>query len=151
MSSSDRPDPSPEEMARRTAFARWLQQEIDLRHWDRAELAARLGTYKSTVSKWMLGNRSVTFPYALELSEVLGVSLDTVLLAAGLVDRPQRPSKVKSDLVAIIMALPDDVLRSEIPKFRALMNEHVQDEIRSSLQDANRTEQSGREPVLASA
>ena len=65
-------------------FPLWLQQRLDERGWSITELARRMGTQTTLISRWMQGRQRPTAQSARLIAQVMKLDEDEVLTAAGL-------------------------------------------------------------------
>jgi len=68
----------------REGFPLWLQGCLQERNWSITDLARAMGVQTSLISRWMAGKQKPTAESAGRIAEVLQVSVDEVLTAAGL-------------------------------------------------------------------
>lgn len=103
-------------------FSAWLREQMRRRDWNQTELARRLGTHSSVVSRWVRGER-VPDPESVDrLADVFGLRVDDVLAIAG--HRPHveplPPDDPRRELVAIVERLDRRKVDTAIRLMRAL-------------------------------
>lgn len=67
----------------KTEFGRWLAERLRGREWTNSDLARRMGTSPSVVSRWVRGERVPDPESCDKIADVLGVDVDLVLTLAG--------------------------------------------------------------------
>lgn len=67
----------------KTQFGQWLASRMQAREWNNSDLARRLGTAPSVVSRWVRGDRVPDPASCDRIADVLGVDVDLVLTLAG--------------------------------------------------------------------
>lgn len=65
-------------------FPVWLQEQMDLRNWNAADLARRAGVYHSTISRILKGEREAGIDACRAIATALREEPDKVLRLAGL-------------------------------------------------------------------
>jgi len=104
-------------MSRLPTFGAWIDSQLIRRQMSQADLARRLETSNSTVSNWIRGGRVPTPESCDKIADVLGLSVDDVLMAAG--HRPRGLDEWPEDVreVANIMVKLPEQHREEIVEF----------------------------------
>lgn len=64
-------------------FAHWLSDQMRSRDWNQVELAAKIGTHSSVVSRWVRGERVPDTKSIDKIADVFGLPVDVVLTVAG--------------------------------------------------------------------
>lgn len=72
-------------------FSRWLQAEMDKRHWNQTDLAKRAGFFPSSLSRVLRGDRKLGIDMAVGIARALKVRTERVLYEAGLI--PEMPTE----------------------------------------------------------
>lgn len=65
-----------------TAFAEWLDRELELRGWTHAQLAAHMGKPQQTISSYFVEGRIPRPPMCRAIAQALRIPEDVVLRAA---------------------------------------------------------------------
>jgi transcriptional regulator with XRE-family HTH domain len=119
------------------AFRDWLLAQLDERQWSQARLARELDVFKGTVGRWLMpadnpAHRRPKYESCRRLAALLGVDPEFVLRLAGLEGDTgeQALTALQRDVIALVPQLPDDILATIYPQLRALIDPHVQRQIR---------------------
>lgn len=64
-------------------FTQWLQNQLDTRAWDHAELARRSGLTKGGISHIMNGTRNASPDVCIAIARALGLSREEIFRARG--------------------------------------------------------------------
>jgi len=72
-------------------FSRWLQAEMNKRHWNQTDLAKRAGFFPSSLSRVLRGDRKLGIDMAVGIARALKVRTERVLYEAGLI--PEMPTE----------------------------------------------------------
>lgn len=64
-------------------FARWLLDQMRRRDWNQTDVAERVGTHSSVVSRWVRGERVPDTKSIDKIADVFGLPVDDVLTIAG--------------------------------------------------------------------
>lgn len=128
---------------RQNDFQVFLEREMDTRGWSQARLAREAGIFKGTVGRWLRPeghpqHRTPNMDSFITLGELFGVDPLRLMRMAGInLEDDGSASRIKRDVVAVVMALPDDYLITVYPQLRALLDSHVQQEIQSRRSEAS--------------
>ena len=72
-------------------LGKWLQAEMDKRHWNQTDLAKRAGFFPSSLSRVLRGDRKLGIDMAVGIARALKVRTERVLYEAGLI--PEMPTE----------------------------------------------------------
>jgi len=101
-------------------FTEWLENELNKRNWDRAELARRARLATSTVTRIMNGERSPGPDFCRSVARALNLPPETVFRKAGLL--PQKPDTDPEieEALHLLSQLPGPVRKLVLLQIRAL-------------------------------
>lgn len=86
-------------------FANWLQNELNNRGWDQAELSRRSEITKAQISRVLVGDRSAGVDFCIAVARALGIPREEVFRARGwLLREPQQVVTSDADPRLIKMA-----------------------------------------------
>lgn len=103
-------------------FPIWLARQLDRKRWTQTELALRIGTNSSVVSRWVRGER-VPDPKSIDkIADVLGFKPDYVMMIAGHLPHVEgmKGDDPREELVAIVEALAPGKLDAALRILRGL-------------------------------
>jgi transcriptional regulator with XRE-family HTH domain len=89
-------------------FTQWLQNQLDTRGWDHAELARRSGLTKGGISHIMNGSRNASPDVCIAVARALGISREEIFRARGYLHQETKtvfPPDVDPRLEAIGQAI----------------------------------------------
>ncbi len=113
-------------MTERSAFGRWLLDELDARRWSMRELARQTGVSESTISRIVSGKRNPSSALCRRMAEALRVPPERVFRQAGLLPNyPQESPRMKEALY-LFRELPEDERRRILLIMRTLLEEQEQ-------------------------
>lgn len=93
-------------------FGDWLQVQLIERDWSQAELGRRAGLTRSAINQYLSGKNKLPHREAAQgLSHALGVSVETIYRAAGMIpDLPNRRAEIEEALGFSITGLTPEQL-----------------------------------------
>lgn len=103
-------------------FPIWLARQLDRRNWSQTDLAKKVGTNSSVVSRWVRGERIPSTRSVEKIAEAFDVDPDYVLAISG--HRPNDlddEDELKEELVAMIEAHPKPVSDRLIIAIRSIL------------------------------
>ena len=81
-------------------FANWLQNELDKRGWNQAELARKSGAKTASISRVMTGTRNIGPDLAISIALALGLPADIVYEKAGLLPKNNKSHRIQDNIIA---------------------------------------------------
>lgn len=95
-------------MTERSAFGRWLLNELDARRWSMRELARQTGVSESTISRIVSGKRNPSSALCRKMAKVLRVPPERVFREAGLLPDYSDDSPETREALYLFRELPED-------------------------------------------
>lgn len=90
------------------SFATWLERELKARRITQATLAHQIGVHPGTVSRWVAEERIPRAGILEQIALVLGLPVDDVLVAAGVLSEDRARVGPRARLMDLIHRLPDE-------------------------------------------
>lgn len=104
----------------RDLFARWLQDQLDIRGWKQADLSRASGLDSAVISNLINQKRNAGEVVCRAIAKALGFTPETVFRAAGLLPKINQVSEKLEEAYHAISALNEDDLDTVIAIARAL-------------------------------
>lgn len=113
-------------MTERSAFGKWLLNELDARRWSMRELARQTGVSESTISRIVSGKRNPSSALCRRMAQVLRVPPELVFREAGLLPDYTDESPRTKEALYLFRELPEDERRRILLIMRTLLEEQEQ-------------------------
>jgi transcriptional regulator with XRE-family HTH domain len=113
-------------MTERSAFGRWLLEELDTRRWSMRELARQTEVSESTISRIVSGKRNPSSALCRRIAEVLRVPPERVFREAGLLPDYTEDSPRTREALYLFQKLPEDERQRILLIMRTLLEEQEQ-------------------------
>lgn len=94
------------------SFGMWLAEAIENRGLNQSELARRIGVANGTVNRWINEGRIPQASAYEPLARELGVSVDEVMMAAGVMEEDRARVGPRARLLDLISWLPDQEIEA---------------------------------------
>ena len=110
-------------------FGNWLREQLEQRRWSQSDLARKIESHPSLVSKWIRGLQRPQPLQCRRLSSALRVDYEEVLSAAGhywpinyenLVNDTIAENSMRNELLNLISDIPEPLLIPLVPMLRAM-------------------------------
>ena len=100
-------------------FTDWLQEELDKREWNKADLARHIGFGESSISHIFVGIRKPGMGMCKAIAKEFGLPARVVYEKAGLLPKDVTIDPVTEEVVYIISQLPPDKREEKLAELRA--------------------------------
>jgi transcriptional regulator with XRE-family HTH domain len=119
-------------MTERSAFGKWLLEELSKRRWSMREFARRCEVSESTISRIVSGKRNPSSELCRRMAKVLQLPPERIFREAGLLpDAPEDSPGVKEALY-LFRQLPEDERLRVLLIMRTLLEDQEQLSVASS-------------------
>jgi len=112
-------------------FGTWLAAALERRGLNQSQLARRLGVATGTVNRWVNEGRRPASSAFEGLARELGVSVDEVMLAAGVIEVERARIGPRARLLDLISWLPDQEVEAVLA-FAEFRGERARSAMRSA-------------------
>lgn len=112
-------------MADKIAFAKWLNEELEVRSWSQSELARRSGLGRAIISKALMGDTNPQPDTLSAIARALSVPPESVFRVAGLLPGAPPISEDMEEAIHILQQMDADDVRESVAILRAKL-EHKQ-------------------------
>lgn len=87
-----------------STFAPWLRDQMRRREWNQTDLARRLDTHSSVISRWVRGERLPDTASCDRIADVFGLPVDDVLTLAGHrpATEPIKPDDPRTEFISLV-------------------------------------------------
>ncbi len=113
-------------MTERSAFGKWLLQELEDRRWSMREFARQCEVSESTISRVVSGKRNPSSDLCRRMANVLHLPPERIFREAGLLPRNPEDSPGIKEALYLFRQLPDGERRRILLIMRTLLEEQEQ-------------------------
>lgn len=113
-------------MTERSAFGKWLLEELTDRRWSMREFARRCDVSESTISRVVSGKRNPSSELCRRMAKVLHLPPERIFREAGLLPRTDEDSPALKEALYLFRQLPEGERRRILLIMRTLLEEQEQ-------------------------
>jgi transcriptional regulator with XRE-family HTH domain len=110
-------------MTERSAFGKWLLEELEDRRWSMREFARRCGVSESTISRVVSGKRNPSSELCRRMAKVLHLPPERIFREAGLLPPASDESPGIKEALYLFRQLPEDERLRILLIMRTLLEE----------------------------